>query len=150
MKQIFFLGIVCLLTLSPLRLNAETIPATDTRLTFVGRTQVEGTDVAFDWTAVYCRIAFSGKSLSMRASDVKPDADPAAAAKKHTYFNIWIDAPTSAKPHRIIEVAGADSVYELIDPQYLKKSKLVDGHFALLTLGTLLDNDLVSLEFGFL
>ena len=123
MKKIF-LGILCLLALSPLCLKAETIPASDTRLTFVGRTQVEGTDVAFDWTAVYCRIAFSGKSLSMRASDVKPDADPAAAAKKHTYFNIWIDAPMSADPHRIIEVAGADSVYELIDPQYLKKSKL--------------------------
>ena len=124
MKKIFFSAILCLLTLSPLCLKAETIPASDTRLTFVGRTQVKGTDVAFDWTAVYCRIAFSGKSLTMRASDVKPDADPAAAAKKHTYFNIWIDAPMSADPHRIIEVAGADSVYELIDPQYLKKSKL--------------------------
>lgn len=124
MKKIFFSAILCLLTLSPLCLKAETIPASDTRLTFVGRTQVKGTDVAFDWTAVYCRIAFSGKSLTMRASDVKPDADPAAAAKKHTYFNIWIDAPMSAEPHRIIEVAGADSVYELIDPQYLKKSKL--------------------------
>ena len=124
MKKIFFSAILCLLTLSPLCLKAETIPASDTRLTFVGRTLVEGTDVSFDWTAVYCRIAFSGKSLSMRASDVKPDADPAAAAKKHTYFNIWIDAPMSADPHRIIEVAGADSVYELIDPQYLKKSKL--------------------------
>lgn len=124
MKKIFFSAILCLLTLSPLCLKAETIPASDTRLTFVGRTQVKGTDVAFDWTAVYCRIAFSGKSLTMRASDVKPDADPAAAAKKHTYFNIWIDAPMSADPHLIIEVAGADSVYELIDPQYLKKSKL--------------------------
>ena len=86
MKHIFFLGIVCLFALLPLRLNAETVPATDTRLTFVGRIQVEGTDVAFDWTAVYCRIAFSGKSLSMRASDVKPDADPAAAAKKTHLF----------------------------------------------------------------
>ena len=124
MKRIFFSAILCLLALSPLYLKAETIPASDNRLTFVGRTQVEGTDVAFDWTAVYCRIAFSGKTLTMRASDVKPDVDPATAATKHTYFNIWIDAPMSAEPHRIIEVAGADSVYELIDPQYLKKSKL--------------------------
>ena len=124
MKQFSVLALVCLLAMSPLCLKAETIHASDNRLTFVGRTLVEGRDVSFDWTAVYCRIAFSGKSLSMRASDVKPDADPAAAAKKHTYFNIWIDAPMSAEPHRIIEVAGADSVYELIDPQYLKKSKL--------------------------
>lgn len=124
MKKILLSAIICLVTLSPLCLKAETILASDARLTFVGRTLVDGTDVSFDWTAVYCRIAFSGKSLTMRASDVKPDADPAAAAKKHTYFNIWIDAPMSAEPHRIIEVAGIDSVYELIDPQYLKASKI--------------------------
>lgn len=124
MKKIFFSAILCLLALSPLRLKAETIPASDTRLTFVGRILTQGTDVSFDWTAVYCRIAFSGKSLTMRASDLKYDADPKLAATRHTYFNVWIDAPMSAEPHRIIEVAGADSVYELIDPQYLKKSKL--------------------------
>jgi hypothetical protein len=82
--------------------NAEVIPASDTRLTFVGRTHLQGTSVAFDWTGVYCRIAFSGKNLTMRATDIKPDTDPAAAAKKHTYFNIWIDAPMSDEPHRII------------------------------------------------
>ena len=124
MKKILFLSLVGFLALSPLCLKAETIPASDPRLTFVGRTLVDGTDVSFDWTAVYCRIAFSGKSLTMRASDVKPDADPAAAAKKHTYFNIWIDAPMSAEPHRIIEVASTDTVIELIDPAYLKSSKL--------------------------
>ena len=104
--------------------NAEVIPASDTRLTFVGRTHLQGTSVAFVWTGVYCRIAFSGKNLTMRATDIKPDTDPAAAAKKHTYFNIWIDAPMSDEPHRIIEITGHDSVYELIDPQYLKTSKI--------------------------
>jgi hypothetical protein len=64
----------------------------------------------------------------MRATDIKPDADPVAAAKKHTYFNVWIDAPMSAEPHRIIEVAGNDSIYELIDPQYLKSSKIKQHH----------------------
>ena len=124
MKKILFVSLIGLLALSPLRLKAETIPASDTRLTFVGRIHVQGSDVSFDLTAVYCRIAFSGKSLTMRASDVKYDADPKLAATRHTYFNVWIDAPMSAEPHRIIEVAGADSVYELIDSQYLKKSKL--------------------------
>jgi hypothetical protein len=124
MKKIFFSAILCLLVLSPLCLKAETIPASDTRITFVGRTLVDSTDVSFDWTAVYCRIAFSGKSLTMRASDVKYDADAKLAATRHNYFNVWIDAPMSAEPHRIIEVTGTDSVYELIDPQYLKTSKL--------------------------
>ena len=50
---------------------AEVIPAADSRVTFVGRTLVENGDVSFDWTGVYFRIAFTGKSLSMRASDIK-------------------------------------------------------------------------------
>lgn len=125
MKKLLLSFTIILLAISA---SAEVIPASDARLTFVGRTHIQGTSVAFDWTGVYCRIAFSGKSLTMRATDIKPDADPAAAAKKHTYFNVWIDAPMSAEPHRIIEVAGNDSIYELIDPQYLKSSKIKQHH----------------------
>ena len=125
MKKLLLSFTIILLAISA---SAEVIPASDARLTFVGRTHMQGTSVAFDWTGVYCRIAFSGKSLTMRATDIKPDADPAAAAKKHTYFNVWIDAPMSAEPHRIIEVAGNDSIYELIDPQYLKNSKIKQHH----------------------
>ena len=125
MKKLLLSFTIILLAISA---SAEVIPASDARLTFVGRTHMQGTSVAFDWTGVYCRIAFSGKSLTMRATDIKPDADPAAAAKKHTYFNVWIDAPMSAEPHRIIEVAGNDSIYELIDPQYLKSSKIKQHH----------------------
>ena len=125
MKKLLLSFTIILLAISA---SAEVIPASNARLTFVGRTHMQGTSVAFDWTGVYCRIAFSGKSLTMRATDIKPDADPAAAAKKHTYFNVWIDAPMSAEPHRIIEVAGNDSIYELIDPQYLKSSKIKQHH----------------------
>lgn len=125
MKKLLLSFTIILLAISA---SAEVIPASDARLTFVGRTHMQGTSIAFDWTGVYCRIAFSGKSLTMRATDIKPDADPAAAAKKHTYFNVWIDAPMSAEPHRIIEVVGNDSIYELIDPQYLKSSKIKQHH----------------------
>lgn len=103
---------------------AESIPASDARVTYVGRTLVEGNDVSFDWTAVYFRLCFSGKSLSMRVSDTKWDATPEMAATRHNYFNVWIDAPMSAEPHRIIEVASQDTVIELIDPAYLRSSKL--------------------------
>ena len=102
---------------------AEIIPASDSRITYVGRTMVEGEDVSFDWTAVYFRIAFSGKSLAMRVSDTKWDATPEMAATRHNYFNVWIDAPMSDTPHRIIEVASQDTIIELIDPAYLKHSK---------------------------
>ena len=121
MKKILFLAATLLMTLTVM---AERIPASDSRVTFVGRTMVEGTDMSFDWTGVYFRIAFTGKSLTMHATDTKWDATPEMAATRHNYFNVWIDAPMSDEPHRIIEVASADTIIELIDPAYLKKSKL--------------------------
>ena len=121
MKKILFLAASMLLTIN---VFAEVIPANDSRVTYVGRTLVEGNDVSFDWTAVYFRLAFTGKKLTMRVSDTKWDATPEMAATRHNYFNVWIDAPMSAEPHRIIEVASTDTVIELIDPAYLKKSKL--------------------------
>ncbi len=121
MKKIFFLAALLLLTFTAF---AETIPASDSRVTYVGRTLVEGTDVSFDWTATYFRLSFSGRSLTMRATDTKWDATPEMAATRHNYYNVWIDAPMSAEPHRIIEVASADTIIELIDPAYLKKSKI--------------------------
>ena len=111
MKKSLFLAL-CLIAFSSLRLMAETIPATDSRITFVGRTAVQGTSVSFDWTATYFRIAFSGQSLTMKASDTQ-----------RNYYNVWIDSPTSAEPHRVIAVAGTDTVIELVDPAYLKKSR---------------------------
>ena len=115
MKKTLFLAL-CLIALSPLRLMAEVVPANDSRVTYVGRTWVDGTDVSFDWTATYFRIAFSGKSLTMKASETKWDATPEKAATRHNYYAVWIDSPTSAEPHRIIEVAGNDTVIELVDP----------------------------------
>ena len=121
MKKIFFIAATMLLTVAAF---AETMPASDSRVTYVGRTLVEGADVSFDWTAVYFRVAFTGKQLYMRVSDTKWDATPEMAATRHNYFNVWIDAPMSAEPHRIIEVASLDTVIELIDPAYLKASKV--------------------------
>ena len=123
MKKNLFLAL-CLIALSPLCLKAETIPATDSRVTFVGRTAVDGTSVSFDWTATYFRVAFSGNSLTMKASDLKVGAaDEAAAAKLHNYYAVWIDSPTSAEPHRIVEVKPGENIIELVDPMYLKKSR---------------------------
>ena len=121
MKKSFILAAMSLLSLG---LSAETIPATDSRVTFVGRTAVEGTSVSFDWTATYFRVAFSGKSLTMKASDLKVGAaDEAAAAKLHNYYAVWIDSPTNVEPHRIVEVKPGENIIELVDPAYLKKSR---------------------------
>ena len=120
MKKFLFFAAAMLLTMS---VYAEVIPANDSRVTYVGRTWVEDGNVSFDWTGVYFRIAFTGKSLSMRASDMKWDETPEMAATRHNYYNVWIDAPMSAEPHRIIEIASTDTVIELVDPNYLKKSR---------------------------
>ena len=122
MKKNLFLAF-CLIALSPLCLMAETIPASDSRVVYVGRTAVDGASVSFDWTATYFRIAFSGQSLTMKASDTKWDTDPEKAATRHNYYNVWIDSPTSAEPHRIIEVTGNDTLIELVDSLYLIKSR---------------------------
>jgi hypothetical protein len=34
--------------------------ASDSKITFIGRTQVNGNDVSFDWTGTYARIKFNG------------------------------------------------------------------------------------------
>lgn len=121
MKRFLFSAVVILLSFNAF---AEVMPASDSRVTYVGRTLVEGNNVSFDWTGVYFRVAFTGKSLSMRVSDTKWDATPEMAATRHNYFNVWIDAPMSAEPHRMIEVASLDTIIELIDPAYLKASKI--------------------------
>lgn len=121
MKRFLFSAVVILLSFNAF---AEIMPASDSRVTYVGRTLVEGNNVSFDWTGVYFRVAFTGKSLSMRVSDTKWDATPEMAATRHNYFNVWIDAPMSAEPHRIIEVASLDTIIELIDPAYLMASKI--------------------------
>ena len=86
MKKILF-SALCLIALSPLSLMAEVIPANDSRVTYVGRTLVEGTDVSYDWTGVYFRLSFSGKSLTMRATDTKWAESPEWMAKRHNYSN---------------------------------------------------------------
>ena len=46
-------------------------PASDSRVTYVGRTLKEKDNVSFDWTGVYVRIRFEGTYLAMKASDSK-------------------------------------------------------------------------------
>lgn len=92
---------------------AETIAATDSRVTFVGRAKVEDGSLRFDWPATYFRVAFTGKSLSMRVSD-----------NKRNYYAVWVDMPTSAEPTRIVEVKGNDTIIDLVLAADVKKSKV--------------------------
>ncbi|MBQ6761855.1 MAG: GDSL family lipase [Bacteroidales bacterium] len=69
----------------------EKVPATDSRITFVGRTSVTEGTVSFDWSGVYARIAFTGGYLALEAGDTGKD-----------YFNVWIDRDPSAEPDRVV------------------------------------------------
>lgn len=92
---------------------AETIAATDSRVTFVGRAVVDDGSLRFDWPATYFRVAFTGKSLSMRVSD-----------NKRNYYAVWVDMPTSTEPTRIVEVKGNDTIIDLVLAADVKKSKV--------------------------
>ena len=80
------------------------VPASDSRITFVGRTEVSGDKVSFDWSGVYARISFTGNYLAMKASDTQ-----------RNYFNVWVDSKQTGEPERIVSTHGADSLIVLFE-----------------------------------
>ena len=111
MKKILFLAL-CLIALSPLHVMAETIPATDSRITFVGRAMVQDDAYRFDFPSTYFRVAFTGKTLAMRVTDTK-----------RNFYAVWLNSPTSAEPTHIVEVKGTDTIIDLITLADTKTSK---------------------------
>ena len=102
MKKILCIAAVALLTLSAMAVPKKTVketvtPASDSLITYVGRTLVDGGSVSFDWTATYARISFEGNYLAINASDTRRD-----------YFNVWIDKAPTAEPDRIIAIGNGD------------------------------------------
>ena len=79
-------------------------PASDSKVTFVGRTVKSGDNVSFDWSGVYAKIRFSGNYLAMKASDTK-----------RNYYNVWIDSDQSKEPDKIVSTHGSDSLIVLFD-----------------------------------
>ena len=112
MKKSFFF-LLTIIALSPLRLMAETVAATDSRITFVGRSVVEDGSYRFDFPSTYFRVAFTGKTLSMRVTDTK-----------RNFYAVWLNTPTSKEPTHVIEVKGNDTIINLITSADTKKSKL--------------------------
>lgn len=85
------------------------VPADDSRITYVGRTFAEDGKVSFDWTGVYARISFIGSSLSFKASDTGKN-----------YFNVWIDREPSAEPDKVISVSGEAQEIDIVSKDDLK------------------------------
>ncbi|MGN1225753.1 MAG: GDSL-type esterase/lipase family protein [Candidatus Cryptobacteroides sp.] len=73
--------------------SAETIKASDSRVSYVGRTVVESGSVSFDWSATTIRLRFKGSNLQIKCSDTHKD-----------YFNLWLDKAQSAVQDQVIVV----------------------------------------------
>lgn len=84
----------------------ETIetPASDSRIEYTGRTQVNGNDVTYDWSGTYFRVKFNGPSLAIRCSDTK-----------NSWFNLWIDKEMCPIADRKFLVAAKDTVIVLAE-----------------------------------
>ena len=90
--------------------RCETIPATDGRVTIIGRTQATDGTVSFDWTGVYVKVRFQGSSLCVKLSDTNKN-----------YYNVWIDSPMSQAPCKVISTSGQDTTICLFSQEQLKE-----------------------------
>jgi len=101
MKRIML--VFCLL-LSGLLMDAQTVlPASDGQVTWLGRVQVQGDTVRFDWSGTSVRVKFSGTCLKMRCSDTGTD-----------YFNVWTDRQPTAVQDAVIRTSGAEQEVVLV------------------------------------
>ena len=95
----------------------QTTPASDSRITYVGRTLAADGDVSFDWSSTYAKISFQGDYLAVRASDTKKD-----------YFNVWIDREMSAEADKVLCINSADTLLTIVSSGDFKKGKKQAGH----------------------
>lgn len=109
MKKSLVLAAVLLAVLPVAAQNS--FPASDSRITYVGRTLAEGSDVSFDWSATYARVSFEGNFLAVKASDSHKD-----------YYNVWIDKDMCAEADKVIAIdSKEEKLIVLADAQDFPK-----------------------------
>ena len=77
----------------------EQIKGSDPRITYVGRTEVLGESVSFDWSGVTGIITFKGTSLELEYSD-----------SGCSYINVWIDEEPSARNGRTVRLGEEGTI----------------------------------------
>ena len=80
--------------------SAETIAASDGRISWIGRTETttEGA-VSFDWSATTPRLRFSGPALELKCRDTNVD-----------WFNLWVDIPQGPQATSAFKVKGDTTI----------------------------------------
>lgn len=117
--------------------------ASDSRISYSGRTLHSGDNVSFDWSGTSVRVRFTGRSISIRCSDTKAN-----------YFNVWIDSEYSEKADKIIRTAGQDTT--IVIAENLKKGeheiilqKRTEGEQGTVTIHEFItDGDILQAESG--
>ena len=98
------------------KVQETSTPASDSRITYVGRHLANEEGVSFDWSGVYAKIRFEGNYIAIKASDTQKN-----------YYNVWIDKDASSAPDKIISIFGKDSLITLFDEAYFKSVKNTKG-----------------------
>lgn len=112
MKRITLLtaAVLAAVSMSAAPKTEETaIKASDSRITYIGRTEVKDGNVSFDWTGVYARVRFQGNSLSFKVSDTKKN-----------YYNVWLDGSMDTTPDKVVAVHGSDTTIVIFSAEELK------------------------------
>ena len=99
MKRILTIATAILLASAGSVWARETVKASDSRITFVGRTAVSEGAVSFDWSGVYAHIAFEGTRLEMQCSDTRAN-----------YFNVWIDKQMLPRHDFVVKTEGTKTI----------------------------------------
>ncbi len=90
----FFILLVCCCA------YGAVIPATDSKVTYIGRTLAEDTTVSFDWSGTLMIVKFKGTSLKMTCTQEGAD-----------WFNVWVDkAPAAAEDSRFKISGGSQEI----------------------------------------
>lgn len=80
-------------------LSLNTFDASDSRISYIGRTLSDGRNVSFDWSGTMMKIRFAGSYLAIRCSDTKAN-----------YFNVWVDHIPGPEADNVIRTCGPDTV----------------------------------------
>lgn len=97
------------MTAATTKTERSSVKASDSRITYIGRTEVKDGNVSFDWTGTYARVRFQGKSLSVKVSDTKKN-----------YYNVWLDGSMSETPDKVVAVHGTDTTITIFSAEELR------------------------------
>ena len=110
MKRIILLSIMSAFLLFPSLGLCETIPASDSKVTYIGRVLRNGPETTFDWTGNYLKVRFQGLSLAFKVSD-----------SGKNYYNIYLDKSMACAPDKVIKVQGSDTTITVFSAKELQE-----------------------------